>query len=229
MFISSKLAEVCIGDMDRLNPKYLNEFFAVQKKNKKKTKYGVYGSQLTKEYKLPKRLATKMSALLNGWYMDLSELEKNKTLPVNLITRLTRCTDVFNTNKSSDWRCKKKICPWCRAALVLEIEAAVASSGAHYCTVSDFRVSDTLPRIPEAPGACMGIKNVIYEDQWFTLRVMKFYTSKKNGSLSVESNQIRELMGYDYNLLTSSDVLLTWMKITNGMNMFTKGRSKVKS
>jgi len=222
MFLSSKLVEVYISDMDRVNPKYLDNFFSSNMEEK--PKYGIYGSQLVKEYKVPKALGTKMSALLNAWYVDLKNLEG--VLTEDLLTRLTNCTDVFNITKRSAWRCKKKICPWCRGVMTLSMEDAVATSGAYYCTITDFGVSDTLPRVPKAPGACMSLKNVVFQPgRGLILRVMRFYTSEKKGSLPISKDRVRELLGYDYTIITDNRLLLDWMELTKGMNLFTRERA----
>jgi hypothetical protein len=224
MKLGSKLAHVYLDTVRRYPEidKVLTEYF-----QHRKGRFGYHASQLIETHGLPKALANQMSAALNSWADTLDQLATMPTVPIPGldIERLARCTRSMSSLSRTPLTCKSKMCPWCRAVKVVQVERFLALSGATGCILTDIPVeaSDCAPKAPRTPAnVVLTVKNMVRKDGGLVLRVAHFYRDYEPGMCKSCKSVIRDIVHYDFKLLSSPVAIAYWIKASRDLNMFNR-------
>lgn len=181
--------------------------------------YGYHASQLSKKHGIPFNVAAQLSAYMNLWMLQLKELEG--TIPDFLLDRMKKCTRTFSTIAGLTSHCASKLCPWCRADKIIEIEGYLAATGAQGCVIKSLPVEDVvkLPRTP--PRALLSVKNVVLVNNHLELKIAYFYPDRKARMEPAYKKVIRGILAYDFGLLDPAWIN-QWFNLVKNMNWFNR-------
>lgn len=184
------------------------------------SRYGVHASQLARKHHLALATAVKASAMLNDWLDQLKGLEKR--LPPKLWNRLYWCAKSYCTTSNMIRTCESKLCPWCRAILVMRLEGYLASSQACGYTQTTTPVVEPL-RSPRTPAnVVMSLRRIVNNAGNPVLQVVHLYRFSPTKELTpVTSHTVQDLVGYDFRVLRPNN-LDTWLRLTSRLDLWTR-------
>lgn len=220
MRLCSKLAHISLDFLTN-NPETKNQVDSFFKTAQ--GRFGYHGSQLAEKHKLPMVLAARMSAYMNLWLQYLDALKDQ--LPAQLWDRLSRCTRSFSSLANRPFTCRTKLCPWCRALKVIQVQAILAASQAQGCTITMFPVHGVVkvPRTP--PRASLTIKNLIRSGSELTVKLVCVYPEKTATMDYVKKGIVADILGYDFGMLGAGWLPL-YLELGRDLNMFTRKTKK---
>jgi len=189
-------------------------------------------ARLQKKYHIGKKKATRLHQVLSYWNQAFDQINT----PYNYKSRLRRCTMRFSTmrvnKKLANYRCKMKICPWCRALVFVKMYCNLIEETRNGLTCI---VREGLPmdkkRLLRAPRGCIAsIRNIVWDD-WEPLLKVCFFMDNGKGIKCTQDEllyQLTDILAWPHTFILGPH-LNEYLELSKNLNFFSLGRKLIQT